>query len=161
MKKLIVFFFAIALLIGISPYISGAKTKTTLHFFESAVCPSCKKADEYLNSPAVKNRFKEIAVIKYELINKEGLIGAINKKNIRILVAMLDAIKAKKGDAPFILRDRLEYQYYSKNGVPYHKREDRYSRKDEPLPVPLFLIDDKLYVGFNQYVMNELDKAVK
>jgi glutaredoxin len=84
-----------------------------------------------------------------------------NKKNMRAMVSMLEAIKKKKGAAPFVYQERLQYEYYTKNGMPYYKREERYSRKDEPMPVPVFIINDKAYVGFGQYVISSIEKDIE
>ena len=75
---------------------------------------------------------------------------------------MLETIKKSKGAEPFIFRDRLPHEYYQKEGIPYHKRDDRYTgRRDEPLAVPIFIVKDRVYVGFNQHVADKLAETVK
>lgn len=132
---------------------------TTIYFFESAVCPHCKQANEYFIKN--KNRMKNVKIIKYELLNKNGVMGENNKKNLKILVSMLEKIKKQKGDTPFIYHERVGYTYYTKNGLPYYKSADRYSKKDEPVPVPLFIINDTVYLGFDNFVISKIEQTIK
>lgn len=134
-----------------------AKEKvTTIYFFESAICPHCKQANEYLAKNS--HRFKQVKIIKYQLVNKNGVMDETNKKNLKILVSMLNAIQQKKGNTPFIYYERVAYEYYEKNGIPYYKSANRYSKKDEPIPVPLFIINDTVYLGFDQFVKSALEQ---
>lgn len=132
---------------------------TTIYFFESAVCPHCKQANEYFT--AHKHKMKNIRIIKYELINKNGIMDHNNKKNLKILVTMLENIKKQKGDTPFIYHERIAYNYYTKNGLPYYKSADKYSKKDEPVPVPLFIINDTVYLGFDNFVISKIEQNIK
>ncbi len=155
MKKILFVLLSIMLFVYIAVAESAVKT---IYFFESAVCPYCKQANEYFLKN--KSRMHRIKVIKYEVLNKYGTMDQNNKKNLKILVAMLEKIKSKKGDTPFIYHERKSYTYYTKNGLPYYKSADRYSKKDEPVPVPLFIIGDTVYLGFDNYVISQIEKLL-
>lgn len=151
-------FFVTCILLIVS-YASSANTGvTTIYFFESAVCPHCKQANEYFEKN--KQRMHKIKLIKYELLNKNGVMDQNNKKNLQILVFMLEKIKKQKGDKPFIYFERVAYSYYTKNGLPYYKSANRYSKKDEPVPVPLFIINDTVYLGFDNFVIKKIEQLL-
>lgn len=132
---------------------------TTIYFFESAVCPHCRQANEYFEKN--KYRMQKVKIIKYELLNKNGIMDQKNKKNLQILVSMLEKIKKQKGDNPFIYQERIAYNYYTKNGLPYYKSQDRYSKKDDPVPVPIFIINDTVYLGFDNFVISKIEQSIK
>ena len=151
--------FIVAFFLLTASYSGSANTGvTTIYFFESAVCPHCKQANEYFEKN--KQKFQKIKIIKYELLNKNGVMDQNNKKNLQILVSMLEKIKKQKGDKPFIYFERVAYSYYTKNGLPYYKSADRYSKKDEPVPVPLFIINDTVFLGFDNFVISKIEKSI-
>ena len=138
-----------------------AVSDAVIHFFGSPLCPSCVEAQSYFDSSAGRQRLLNARVIRYDIVNDRGEMDAAGKKNMGILVQKLEDIKKVKGDQPFIVRDRQLYEYYQKNGIPYHRREERYSRRDEPLPIPVFIVNESVYAGFNQHVISELARAVR
>lgn len=150
----------IAVVLIIVSYSGLANTAvTTIYFFESAVCPHCRQANEYFEKN--KHRMQKVKIIKYELLNKNGIMDQNNKKNLQTLVSMLEKIKKQKGDKPFIYFERIAYSYYTKDGLPYYKSPDRYSKKDEPVPVPLFIINDTVYLGFDNFVISKIEQSIK
>lgn len=152
-------FIIFSLLLIAVQYNFAENAVTTIYFFESAVCPHCKQANEYFVKN--KHRMQKIKLIKYELLNKNGVMDQNNKKNLQILVAMLEKIKKQKGDKPFIYHERIAYNYYTRNGLPYYKSADKYSKKDEPVPVPLFIINDTVYLGFDNFVITKIEQMMK
>ncbi len=104
--------------------------------------------------------FKNLKIVYYQLINESGRLDSLNRANVAKLVQMLENIKRRKGDVPFIREGVHEYHYYTKNGIPYYRREDRYSRKDEPMPIPVFIFNDQVYVGYNRYLEAAIKKAL-
>ncbi|MGQ9843372.1 MAG: hypothetical protein ACUVRK_07375 [Spirochaetota bacterium] len=151
--------FCVICILLIVSYASSANTDvTTIYFFESAVCPHCKQANDYFGKNM--QRLHKIKLIKYELVNKNGVMDQNNKKNLQILVTMLEKIKKQKGNKPFIYYERVAYGYYTRNGLPYYKSADRYSKKDEPVPVPLFIINDTVYLGFDNFVIKKIEQLL-
>lgn len=159
MKKIYIHISVFTLCLFILQSVFGESTVTTIYFFESAVCPHCKQANQYFMNN--KHRMQKIRLLKYELLNKNGVMDQNNKNNLQILVSMLEKIKKQKGDKPFIYLERVAYTYYTKNGLPYYKSTDRYSKKDEPVPVPLFIINDTVYLGFDNFVISKIEQIMK
>jgi hypothetical protein len=125
------------------------KTPVTVHFFESAVCPSCAKAKEFLKEYAPKN---DVIVKSYEVRNKHDAVDAGNQANINRLSAMLGDIDRKNGRQPFIYDDTMKaYPFIAVNGVPnYEKRISASTILKKPLPVPVFIIGNRAIAGFQK-----------
>ena len=136
-----------AVLIG-SPDAAG-KTPVLVHFFESAVCPSCARARAFLDDFAPKNG---VTVRTYEVRNRSDAVDTGNQANINRLNAMLADIDRRNGRQPFIYDDTMRaYPFIAYKGVPhYEKRISASTVLKKPLPVPVFIIGDRAVAGFQK-----------
>lgn len=137
------------------------KSDAVIHYFESPICPACRQADSFFNSPEGRSRIANAEIKRYELLNSRGEMGPDNRSNLKLLIGKLEAIADKKGTASIVYRDGVMHEFYQRNGIPYHKSDDRYSRRDEPLPIPVFIVNDKVFAGFSQQVVNQLSREVR
>ena len=135
--------------VSMIPLSSAGEKQVTVHFFESAVCPACKSAREFLDG--YKGR-SDLTVIYYEVRNKENRVDSGNVRNIKKINMMLAGIDRKNGHKPFIYDDTMKaYTLLIEKDVPcYEKRISQSTVLKKPLPVPLFVIGDRVVAGFQK-----------
>ena len=155
MKKTVLLLFLIT---GISLCVSlslDAGPPVTVHFFESAVCPSCAQAKRFFDDYADKNN---IRVIQYEVRNSSNIVDKQNMANINRLVSMLKAIDKRLAKKPFIYDSSMKaYPFYTEKGVPYYKKRiSKTLELKKELPVPVFIIGDSVVAGFQKSLLIRL-----
>ncbi|OQA95886.1 MAG: hypothetical protein BWY23_02231 [Spirochaetes bacterium ADurb.Bin218] len=74
---------------------------------------------------------------------------------------MCSEIKTRTKANNFVYFRRDVYEFYINKGLPYFKKEDKYSRKDEPFPTPIFVIGDRVVLGFNPELIQSSMMLVK
>ncbi|HOO70764.1 MAG TPA: hypothetical protein PK926_03305 [Spirochaetota bacterium] len=138
-----------AFIVSTMPLSGAGEKKVTVHFFESAVCPACKSAKEFLDG--YKSR-TDITVIFYEVRNRENNVDSRNLGNIKKINMMLADIDRRNGHKPFIYDDTMKaYTLLIEKDVPcYEKRISQSTVLKKPLPVPLFIIGDRVVAGFQK-----------
>ncbi len=132
----------------------GAESRLYLHFFKSQICPHCKQAEKEL--PAVLRRYPRITMVSYDVRNAMNQVDAANRRNLGKLIAMLQQIQARNGGKPFIYEGNTPHAFVLVNGVPYYikKLSDVTTIKKE-VPIPVFVLGDRVYVGYQSSIMNQ------
>jgi thiol-disulfide isomerase/thioredoxin len=139
----------IALCVALEAPRLRAEAPVVIHFFESALCPACKRAKEFLSDYAPRNN---VRVVYYEVRDKNDAITPSNRRNIGTLSAMLDRIDRSNGHRPFIHDDTMRaFPYLDVKGVPhYEKRISQSTVLKKEVPVPFFIIGERAIAGFQK-----------
>ncbi|HPF07017.1 MAG TPA: hypothetical protein PK293_13350 [Spirochaetota bacterium] len=132
-----------------------------VYYFYADNCAACKQAQAFYNKPdGLKDggswTHNGITFIAYKIADSNNKV--INK-NINTLNNLCTAIGKRKGDNNFVYFRRDIYEYYKNKGLPYFRKEEKYSRKDEAFPTPVFVIGDRVVLGFNQDLVQQALKA--
>ena len=137
--------------------LSEARTSQSLviHFFTSAVCPACKRAEVTL--PKMIAPVAGAQIKRYEVRNSENKISPENQRNVNRLIAMLRAIEAQQGGKPFIYEDRQAHMLQIEKGIPYYlKKVSSTTTIRKAMPVPLFIVGNRVFIGFRPHVMKRV-----
>jgi len=133
-----------------------AGKRLKVHFFTSPLCPHCKHAEKDL--PAMLQRYPQITLATYEVLNARGRIDAANLRNRGIMIALLRDINARLGGRPFIYESGRPHAFALVNGTPYYLVKISASttvKKD--IPIPLFIMGDRAYIGYRR---QEIERAI-
>lgn len=156
---------AVAVLIIISGLnFSIAQTGSkTIYYFYAENCSACKQAEAHFKKPAgIKdgqswshglNTF-----VPYRIVDGSN---KVQMNNIKKLTDMCDSLSKKLGTNEIVHFRRDKYQYYKKNNLPYYKKDDKYSRKDDAFPTPIFIIGDRVVLGFNLTLIQQSINLMK
>jgi len=141
----------------------NASSSKTVYYFWAENCTACKEAQAYYKKPEeIKNGaswfYNGIKFVSYKIVDGNN---KINTESMNQLNNMCAAIAKKTGSANFVYFRRDVYEYYKNKNLPYYRKEEKYSRKDEPFPTPVFLIGDRVILGFNQDLMQKALNAAK
>ncbi|HPS58387.1 MAG TPA: hypothetical protein PK514_09795 [Spirochaetota bacterium] len=131
--------------------VSAASGKKNVYYFYAEYCEACKRAADHFKKPAkladgASWIYEDLNFISYRIVDEQNKLV---KKNINKLINMCESIKKRTGKSEFIYYDRDTYEYHTKNGLPYYKKQNRYAKKDDPFPTPVFIIGDRVILGFN------------
>ena len=69
--------------------------------------------------------------------------------NIKKLTDMCDSLVKKTGTSEIVYYRREKFEYFKKNLIPYYKKDNKYSRKNEAFPTPVFVIGERVILGLN------------
>lgn len=143
--------------------LQAQQVKGKVYYFYADNCVSCKEAQAFYKKPeGLKDggswNYNGITFIAYRIADSGNKIVS---GNISILNNMCAAIAKRKGDGKFVYFRRDVYEYYKNKGLPYFRKEDKYSRKDEAFPTPVFVIGDRVVLGFNQELIQQAINAAK
>ncbi len=132
-----------------------------VYYFYADNCAACKQAQVFYNKPGGLRdggswTHNGITFIAYKIADSNNKV--INK-NINTLNNLCTAIGKRKGNNNFVYFRRDIYEYYKNKGLPYFRKEEKYSRKDEAFPTPVFVIGDRVVLGFNQDLVQQALKA--
>lgn len=148
----------LAFVILLSPVNSmkAADGKKTIYYFYAENCESCRRAQDYFKKPAaIKDgnswTYEDLTIVSYRIVDEKN--NPV-KKNIQILNKLCEGIKKKSGKSEIVYYDRETYEYYNKKGIPYYRKQGRYVKKDEPFPTPVFIIGERIILGFNLNLIN-------
>ena len=135
----------------------NAVSNKKIYYFYAENCESCRKSAAYYKKPdKIQDgnswKYDDITIIPFRIVDGDNMIV---RRNLDILINMCEGIKKKSGKNGFVYFDRDTYEYYSKNGLPYYMKEDRYARRDEAFPTPVFIIGDRVVLGFNLNLINK------
>lgn len=134
--------------------------KKVLYMFESPVCVVCKRAKKELQGISSA----KITIKYFQVLNKKGRQDAAAKRNIRKLKSKLKKIKKKMGKRPFVYEAGTgkAYPYKLYNKVPHYlKRISASTVLKKEMGVPIFILDNDVFVGYNNYVKREIFKRLK
>ncbi len=137
--------------------------KGKVFYFYADNCSACKQAQAFYNKPeSLKDGgswiHNGITFIAYKIADSNNQVIT---KNINTLNNMCALIGKRKGDNNFIYFRRDVYEYYKHKGLPYFRKEEKYSRKDEAFPTPIFVIGERVVLGFNQDLVQQALNAAK
>ncbi len=133
---------------------TGVESRLYIHFFKSQICPHCKQAEKEL--PAVLRRYPRITMITYDVRNVMNQADAVNRQNLVKLIAMLQRIQARNGGKPFIYEGNSPHAFALVNGVPYYiKKLSEVTTIKKEVPIPVFIVGDKVYVGYQPSTLNQ------
>ncbi len=127
---------------------TGSKT---IYYFYADNCSACKQAEAYYKKPSgIKDgaswQYKGNVFIPYRIVDSNN---QIQMNNIKKLTDMCDSIVKKTGSSEFVYYRREKFEYYKNNKIPYYKKDSKYSRKNEAFPTPVFIIGNRVVLGFN------------
>ncbi len=133
--------------------------KKKIYYFYAEYCEACKRAQDHFKKPANIGDgspwvFDDLTFTSYRLVDENNKIV---KKNINRLISMCESIKKRTGKSEFVYYNRETYEYYNKKGIPHYKKQGRYVKRDAPFPTPVFIIGDRVILGFN---LNLITNAV-
>ncbi len=161
-KKILSSFCFTALLFAME-LTGNADSNKTIYYFWAENCTACKEAQIYYKKPdGIKDgaswTHNGIKFVSYRIVDGNN---KINTGNMNQLNNMCAAIARRTGSANFVHFRRDVYEYYKNKNLPYYRKEEKYSRKDEPFPTPVFLIGDRVILGFNQDLIQKALNAAK
>jgi len=130
---------------------NAAAKKKTVYYFYAENCEACKRAQNHFKKPeSIKANgswdYNGITFIQYRIVDENN---KLIHKNINKLNAICSQIVKKTGKKDIVYYDRDVYEYYNNKGIPHYRKEGRYARKDEAFPTPVFIIGDRIILGFN------------
>jgi hypothetical protein len=142
---------------------SNASSEKTVYYFWAENCNACKEAQAFYKKPdGIKDgaswTHNGIKFVSYRLADGNN---KLNSANMNQLNNMCSAITKRTGSSSFVYFRRDVYEYYKNKNLPYYRKEEKYSRKDEPFPTPVFVIGDRVILGFNQDLIKKALDAVK
>jgi hypothetical protein len=129
----------------------------TVYLFYAENCTACKEAHSFYKKPAgLKDgaswTFNGIKFIQYRIVDENNKIIS---KNMNRLTGMCLSIAKKTGNSNFVYYRRDIYEFYKNKNLPYFRKEEKYSRKDEPFPTPVFITGNRVVLGFNQELVQK------
>ena len=141
----------------------NAASEKNVYYFWAANCSACKEAQAFYKKPAgIKNGenwvYNGIKFISYRIVDENN---KLDLKNMKQLNSMCEAIAKKTGNGNFVYFRRDIYEYYKNKNLPYYRKEEKYRRKDEPFPTPIFVIGERVVLGFNQDLIQKSINALK
>jgi len=164
MKQITILFTLLGIVFISGLNLSTAQTGTkTIYYFYAENCSACKQAEAHFKKPAgIKDgeswRHGMNTFVSYRIVDGSN---KVQMNNIKKLTDMCDALSKKLGTAEFVHFRRDKYQYYKKNNLPYYKKDDKYSRRDDPFPTPIFIIGDRVILGFNLTLIQQSISLMK
>jgi len=161
-KSVSAIFFTIITLFQVQMLYGQNKIKA-VYLFYAENCIACKEAHAFYRKPAgLKDgsswTYSGIKFITYRIVDENNKIISSNMKR---LTDMCTAIAKKTGNNNFVYYRRDIYEYYKNKNLPYFRKEEKYSRKDEPFPTPVFITGNRVVLGFNQDLLQKAIESVK
>jgi thiol-disulfide isomerase/thioredoxin len=144
-------------------YTLEAASDKTVYYFWAENCSACKEAQAFYRKPAdIKDgsswTYNGIKFIPYKIVDGNNKVIS---KNINQLTGMCAAIVKRTGTGNIVYFRREIYEYYKNKNLPYYRKEEKYSRKDEPFPTPVFVIGNRVILGFSQDLVQKAIDAAK
>ncbi len=143
--------------------VSAPKSGKTVYYFWAQNCSSCREAATFYGKPEKINdgaswTYSGIKFIPYRIADENSKVLA---KNINQLTSHCESILKRTGSGNFVYYRRDIYEYYKKNNLPYYRKDEKYSRKDEPFPTPVFITGNRVILGFNNDLLMKAVNAAK
>lgn len=159
MKKTVIALIIVMLILPLGAQRPGVR----VYYFYADNCSACRQAQAFYRKPDVLKdggtwTYNGITFVAYRIVDANNrTIG----KNIDKLNRMCAEIAKKRGESRFVYFRRDVYEYYKNKGLPYFRKEEKYSRKDEPFPTPVFVIGERVVLGFSQDLVQQALSAAK
>ncbi len=133
----------------------GSKeARLQVYFFTSGVCPICKQAGREL--PAMLRRYPRLELRTYEVRDAQNRVTDLHRRNMGTLMRLLQAIQLRTKGAPFIYERRTAYPFVAVRGVPYYEKKlSATTTVKKEVPVPVFILGDRVYVGYQQEILSQ------
>ena len=132
----------------------GGQGLLYVHFFTSAICPHCKQAESQL--PGMLKRLPRLRLMTYQVLNARGQADAVNIRNKKKLIGMINGINTRLGGKPFIYEQKTPHSYSLVNGVPYYlKKISESTTVKKEVTIPVFILGNRVYVGYQQDLLLE------
>lgn len=152
----------ISMLITVHNFSSAAQNKE-IYYFYAENCSACKQAEAYLKKPSgIKDgaswRHGENVFIPYRMVDSNN---KIQMNNIKKLTDLCDSLVKKTGTSEFVYFRRDKFEYYKNKSIPYYKKDSKYSRKNEAFPTPIFVIGNRVVLGFNLTLIEQSINQLK
>ena len=161
-SKIILSITCFATLIFIGKFELNAASEKTVYYFWAQNCSACKEAQSFYKKPAeIKDgsswTYNGIKFVSYRIVDENDKVIS---KNINQLNNMCAAIAKKTGSGNFVYFRRDVYEYYKNKNLPYYRKEEQYKRKDERFPTPVFVVGERVVLGFdNDLLQKAIDAA--
>jgi hypothetical protein len=141
----------------------AGKPEKTVYFYYAENCTACKEAHNFYKKPQGQKdgtswTYNGIKFMPYRIVDDKNKIISGNMDR---LTGMCGSIAKKTGNSNFVYYRRDVYEYYKNKNLPYFRKEEKYSRKDEPFPTPIFVIGNRVVLGFNQELIQKAIDSVK
>ena len=155
-------FFFTLLIPGVKFSLDAASDKT-VYYFWAQNCSACKEAHQFYKKPeAIKDgsswNFNGIKFVSYRIVDEDNKAISANMNRLN---SMCSSILKRTGTGNFVYFRRDIYEYYKNKNLPYYRKEEKYSRKDEPFPTPIFLTGDRVVLGFNHDLLQKAVDAAR
>lgn len=143
--------------------VSAASGKKNIYYFYAEYCEACKRAQDHFKKPAkiadgASWTYDDMNFVAYRIVDENNKPV---KRNINKLIEMCESIKKRTGKNGFVYYDRDTYEYHTKDGLPWYTKQGRYAKKDDPFPTPVFIIGDRVILGFNLNLINNAKTLLK
>lgn len=150
-------------LFSIIPCPADAAPVKTVYYFWAQNCSSCKEAHAFYKKPeGIEDGsswvYNGIKFVPYRIVDENN---TIIRTNINTLNGMCAVIVKKTGSGNFVYFRREIYEYYKNKNLPYYRKQEKYNRKDEPFPTPIFVVGERVVLGFNQDLLQKAIDAAK
>lgn len=144
-------------------FLLNAAPDKTVYYFWAQNCSACKEAHDFYKKPLdIKDgsswSYNGLKFVPYRIVDDNNQVIS---KNINKLTEMCASIVKKSGTSNIVYFRRDVYEYYKKKNLPYYRKEEKYSRKDEPFPTPVFVIGNRVVLGFNRELVQKAVDSVK
>jgi hypothetical protein len=152
-----------ACMLSMGNILLAEKPGKTVYFYYAENCTACKEAHNFYKKPlgqkdGISWTDKGINFVAYRIVDENNKIIS---KNMDRLTGMCGSITKKTGNSNFVYYRRDVYEYYKNKNLPYFRKEEKYSRKDEPFPTPIFVIGNRVVLGFNQELIQKAIDSAK
>ena len=128
--------------------------KLQVHFFTSGVCAVCKQAEREL--PAMLARHPRLELRTHEVRDAQNRVTDIHRRNLALLVRMLQDISTRTKGAPFIYEGRTAHAFVAAGGVPYYEKKiSAATTVKKEVPVPVFILGDRVYIGYRREILSQ------
>ena len=150
-------------LFSVCNYPLNAAQDKTVYYFWAQNCSSCKEAQAFYKKPDGSKDgsswiFNGIKFVSYRIVDENNRIIQTNINKLNVMCA---AIAKRTGDGNFVYFRRDIYEYYRNKNLPYYRKQEKYSRKDEPFPTPVFITGNRVVLGFNQDLLQKAINAAE
>ncbi|MBN2080174.1 MAG: hypothetical protein JW838_14490 [Spirochaetes bacterium] len=155
MKRILIAVVSLAVSAVIFTQEGGASSGGILpvHFFTSGVCPACKQAGREL--PAMLGRYPRLRLRTYEVRDAMNRVNDLHRRNMALLVRLLQDIKTRTKGGRFIYEGRTPHAFVAVRGVPYYEKKiSATTTVKKEIPVPVFVMGDRVYIGYRQEIIS-------
>jgi hypothetical protein len=156
MKRMPALLLCFAFVLAAAPREGGASSGGILqvHFFTSGVCAVCKQAAGEL--PAMLASHPRLRLRTYEVRDAMNRVTDTHRRNMALLVRLLQEIKTRTKGGRFIYEGRTAHAFVAVRGIPYYEKKiSATTTVKKEIPVPVFIMGDRVYVGYRKEIISQ------